>query len=99
MSTPILSKCLEFLKVDANKTELLRLISESLITTVKDKELVANAGDHVISNTTTDTTGLDPCNHEEADTRILVHLTDTVHGGFLKVKIHVRTVDTEMLLH
>ena len=40
MSTPIPSKCHDFLKVDANKTELLRLISETLTSTITDKELV-----------------------------------------------------------
>ena len=96
MSTPIPSKWHDFLKVDANKTELFRLISETLTSTMTDKELVATVSNQVISNTTTDTTGLAPCNHEEADTRIIVHLTDVVQRGFSKVKI--RTVDTDVVV-
>ena len=96
MSTPIPSKWHDFLKIDTNKTELFRLISETLTSTVTDKELVATIDNHVISNTTTDTTGIAPCNHEEADTRIIVHLADVVRKGFSKVKI--RTVDTDVVV-
>ena len=44
MSTPIPSKWHDFLKIDTNKTELFRLISETLTSTVTDKELVATIG-------------------------------------------------------
>ena len=74
------------MRVDANKTELLRLISEILTSIAKDKELVATAGNHVISNTTIDAIDLDHCNHEEADTGIIVHLMMLFTEVFQKLK-------------
>ena len=35
------------------------------------------------------------CNHEEADTRIVVHVVHALNQGTLKV--HVRTVDTDVI--
>ena len=37
-----------------------------------------------------------PCNHEEADTRICVHLKDAMEKGARKV--FVRTVDTDVIV-
>ena len=39
---------------------------------------------------------LAPCTHEEADTRILLHLEDAVKQGYNKVSI--RTVDTDVVV-
>ena len=43
-----------------------------------------------------DTSGLDPCNHEELDTRMFVHLADAVTKGFNKVLLN--TVDTDVVV-
>ena len=43
-----------------------------------------------------DVSGLAPCNHEEADTRIFLHLGDAVKAGYNKVLIH--TVDTDVVV-
>ena len=43
-----------------------------------------------------DTTHLAPCNHEEADTRIFLHLADAVHEGFHKILFH--TVDSNVVV-
>ena len=40
--------------------------------------------------------GLAPCNHEEADTRIIVHIADAVSRGY--DQIIVRTVDTDVVV-
>ena len=40
--------------------------------------------------------GLAPCFHEEADTRIILHLEDAVKQGYTKILI--RTVDTDDLV-
>ncbi len=40
--------------------------------------------------------GLSPCTHEEADTRMLLHLEDTVRQQYNKVSI--RTVDTDVVV-
>ncbi|KAG0725800.1 hypothetical protein GWK47_037891 [Chionoecetes opilio] len=43
-----------------------------------------------------DVSALAPCTHEEADTRILLHLQDAVQQGYSKVSI--RTVDTDVVV-
>lgn len=43
-----------------------------------------------------DMTSLVPCSHEEADTRLLLHVADAVQKGFRKV--YVRTVDTDVVV-
>lgn len=50
----------------------------------------------VLSNSTRDKQALEPCNHEEADTRIMVHIGDAVAQGHTKVM--VRTVDTDVVV-
>ena len=43
-----------------------------------------------------DVSGLAPCTHEEADTRILLHLEDAVRHG--NTKVSIRTVDTDVVV-
>jgi len=43
-----------------------------------------------------DVSGLAPCTHEEADTRILLHVEHAVHQGLNKVSIC--TVDTDVVV-
>ena len=42
------------------------------------------------------TDGLQPCSHEEADTRMLLHVKDAMNCGFKSVMI--RTVDTDVVV-
>ena len=43
-----------------------------------------------------DTAALAPCNHEEADTRMMVHAADAVKSGHRRILI--RTVDTDVVV-
>ena len=43
-----------------------------------------------------DVAGLASCSHEEADTRILLHVRDAVKQGYTKVLF--RTVDTDVVI-
>ena len=43
-----------------------------------------------------DIAGLSPCKHEEADTRMLLHMEDAVKQGYIKVS--VRTVYTDVIV-
>ena len=57
------------------------------------KELYATHGSDVLcSPAELDLTNLAPCSHEEADTRLLLHVADAVLKG------RIRTVDTDMLV-
>ena len=43
-----------------------------------------------------DTSRLAPCDHEEADTRMILHLADVVNEGFREILL--RTVDTDVVV-
>ena len=50
----------------------------------------------VLDNRPCDVTTLQPCNHSEADTRILLHLVHAAEHGHTKV--YVRTVDSDVVV-
>ena len=39
---------------------------------------------------------MEPCDHEEADTRLLVHLLDALYNGYTSCLVH--TVDTDVIV-
>jgi len=89
----------DFLRVDENKTELFSFLSEQVtrLPTENDKEIYATHGRVVLCSTgQSDLTNLAPCSHEEADTRLLLHVSDAVQKGSTKVTI--RTVDTDVVV-
>ena len=43
-----------------------------------------------------DVSSMAPCSHEEADTRLFVHVADALWKGFQKVMVH--TVDTDVVV-
>ena len=43
-----------------------------------------------------DVSSMAPCSHEEADTRLFVHVADAVRKGSQKVMVH--TVDTDVVV-
>ena len=88
-----------FLRVDDNKAELFSFLSGALHDSFQlaDKQLVITDGDAVLSKPSLpDTTGLAPCNHEEADTRMMLHTAHAAHAGHSKITI--RTVDTDVVV-
>ena len=58
--------------------------------------IVSTIQSQVVSNKQFDSSRLEPCNHEEADTRVLLHVKD----GSLKniKKISILTVDTDVVV-
>ena len=88
----------DFLRVDENKSELFRFLSQHVtnLSTGEGKRIYATDGSDVLSSMVdADMTSLVPCSHEEADTRLLLHVADAVQKGFRKVC--VRTVDTDVV--
>lgn len=59
-----------------------------------DKQVVTTYGAQVLSTPSRDTSLLAPCSHEEADTRMTLHLADAVNQGFQKILL--KTVDTDV---
>jgi len=85
-----------FLRVDDNKTELFSFLSGALLGSLQlaGKQLVITDRDAVLSKPPLlDTTGLAPCTHQEADSRMMLHAAHAGHS-----KITIRTVDTDVVI-
>ncbi|KAL8585219.1 hypothetical protein ACOMHN_013234 [Nucella lapillus] len=88
-----------FLRVDSNKTELFRFLSAALMEWFdqEDKQHVITDGEAVLSKPLLpDLTSLAPCNHEEADSRMLLHASHTAQHGHHAILI--RTIDTDVVV-
>ena len=89
-----------FLCVDDNKAQLFLLLSKylqtcdtketTLVTTYDEKVLVAG---HKALN---DVDSIQPCSHEEADTRIILHVAHCARQGYKKIAI--KTTDTDVVV-
>ena len=86
----------EFLRDSKNKTELFHFLSTKISSHDCDKILIStfNAGVHGNIPCEVDLSPLEPCSHEEAGTRLLVHVHHAQVTGFKNVII---TVDTDVL--
>jgi len=60
------------------------------------KQVISTHHSHVLCAQPRDVTGLAPCSHEEADTRIMIHVEDVVKQG--NTKATKRTVDTDVFV-
>ena len=86
-----------FLKNIENKKELFPFLSKQIIKSdMKGALLLSTNLENVISNRTYDVSALQPCNHAEADTRILLHLAHAAQHGHRKAV--VRTVDSDVVV-
>ena len=86
----------KFLKNDDNKKELFSYLLSSKITGEHfpdDKDVYITAGDQV--NHVGNSPPMDQCNHEEADTRVLVHLLHSLQSSSLGM---VYTGDTDVVV-
>ena len=88
----------EFLRVDANKRELFKFLAECLgsMEAAPGKQVITTYGEGVLCITPCDTSMLAPCSHEEADTRMFLHVSHAVNQGFNNILL--RTVDTDVLV-
>ena len=94
--TPIGNKFLDFMRNDQNKTELFGMIAESVAAIQCNGTILATKGEHILSNSQIDDCNIAPCNHEEADSRLLLHAYDAAIHGHKKVMI--TTVDTDVVV-
>ena len=86
----------EFLRIDDNKTELFAFLGQNIADISTSKQIITTHHRDVICTNHQDVSGLAPCTHEEADTRMLLHVEHAVHCGFNEVSIH--TVDTDLVV-
>ena len=87
-----------FLRVDSNKTELFSYLSQIVaqMPLADDKQVYVTNGEQVLSNPRKeDNAALNPCGHEEADTRIMLHVAHAARHGHSKILI--RTVHTDVV--
>ncbi len=98
LNTPLPKSWPLFLNDPDNKSELFRLLAEESVSlSLPNKQLIMSFGDSVVCvPTRDDTDGISPCNHEEADSRLIVHLADAVAEGHKTFMI--RTVDSDVVV-
>ena len=88
----------DFLRSDDDKKELFTFLSEQAMTIViEGKQIVATHGTKVLCSPPLMVgSTLSPCSHEEADTRMMVHVADAVGNGHKSIMI--RTADTDVVV-
>ncbi|MES9882849.1 MAG: hypothetical protein ABW185_18430 [Sedimenticola sp.] len=86
----------QFLREDGNKTELFGLISTNVIGQNFPGIVIITHGDGLHCSETIEHARMSPCTHEEADTRMLLHVADGVRQGYKNILI--RTVDTDVVV-
>ena len=86
----------DFLRNSENKTELFEFLTSKISTHEwpQGKYLYVTSAQNVISVGTNDP--MESCNHEEADTRIIVHIFHALLQG--QTCFHVRTVETDIVV-
>ena len=73
------------------------MIGEAVIQISKTlAAIVATIGSKIVFNSSLKKLKIDPCNHEEADTRLLLLILDGANSGIKKVSIV--TVDIDVVL-
>ena len=89
------SNWVDFLRDPNNKSELFALLTSKVASFdfPPNKAVYVTSGQSVISTMSTEMMN---CNHEDADTRIIVHVLHALCQGMKSVK--VRTVDTDVVI-
>ena len=91
-NTPMVQDWEKCLKDSSNKAELFPLISEKITRNRIDHKMVlATQGENAIFS---NIDRFSPCNHEETDTRMFLHLKDFSATGHRKVSL--KTVDKDI---
>eukprot|EP00112_Aurelia_sp_Birch-Aquarium-sp1_P007906 Seg1863.1 transcript_id=Seg1863.1/GoldUCD/mRNA.D3Y31 product="hypothetical protein" protein_id=Seg1863.1/GoldUCD/D3Y31 len=88
-----------FLRHSDNKTELFSYLAQFIHENLRPegKTVIVTKGENALCWPPRDTSLINPCNHEEADTRIFVHVKDAQQGqGMNRAIIH--TVDTDVVV-
>ena len=96
---PIPANWEAFLRSNANKDELFRYLSDCIHACETGRKVIISTNDETIVSTQNDMSDveyLQPCSHEEADTRILLHVAYCARQGLHKLVI--RTVDTYVVV-
>ena len=85
-----------FLSVGKNKEQLYSLLANKIREIAGNALVVATLCESVVSNKEIDKTTLSPCNHEEADTRVFLHVKDILRS--LQGRICICASDTDVVI-
>ena len=87
----------ELLRVDENKRELFKFLAESTSSLEVEKQVISTYGKQVLTRLPRNgISSQAPSSHEEADTRMLLHVQDALQQGYKKILL--RTVDTDVVV-
>ena len=89
-----------FLRVDSNKRELFRFLTASINDLIipEGKMIISTNGENVICvPPTEDIDQLQPCTHEEADYRMVLHTAHAHQAGHNSIMIHATDTDVVVL--
>ena len=76
----------EFLRVDESRRELFKFLAESTSSLEVEKQVILTYGKQVLTTLPrNDISSLVPCSHEEADTRMLLHVQVALQQGNRKI--------------
>lgn len=87
----------KFLRVDENKQELFDFLGNEVVANAghSSQFLICTSEDTAKTNVEFDLSSISPCDHEESDSRIMVHLNHAVNNSHRKVLI--QTVDSDVV--
>ena len=86
-----------FLRVDVNKSELFSYLANQIsMVTIPGVEVITSLNTDILCPPAFDKVGLALCNHEEADTRLILHIAHAARQGCKNIQI--RTVDTDVVV-
>ncbi len=88
-----------FLRVDSNKVNFFEFLASEIeaVDPVENKLLLTTIGETVISTPPSDVSGLQPCTHEEADYRMLLHSVHAYQQGHRSIVINATDTDVVVL--
>jgi len=87
----------DILRHSANKAELFDYLAEKVVEHNSDNRVIVTKGPEALSNHPEySLSEISPCSHEEADTRVFLHVKDAVKEGFKTVMISAN--DTDVLV-
>ena len=89
-----------FLWVDDNKTELFQMLAAKQTSFERvNKQIFSTLSDRVLcSPANMDKSSLEPCTHEEADSRLILHLSDAALKDHRRIMIQTSDTDVVILI-
>ena len=98
-STEIPAKWGSFLRNDQNKSKLFHFLSDFIHKNFRlaGKTVVATVNEHILTFLDRNNEFLQPCNHEDADMRMFVHVNDTITQDNFR-SVLIRSVDTDVVV-